>query len=121
MVGGMSTELDVEFNLGETLTINVECRDPNGDVMNLAGMTATDIQWGISASKGLPRLATLAISSGVTITSAAAGAVTVKFVAADQTALDLGRYYHELRVSHSTWGVSIQVEGKAKIKQSLFA
>jgi len=117
----MSTELDVEFNLDETLTINCEVKDPNGDAMNLSGMATTDIQWGISASKGGTKLATLAISTGITVTSAAAGTITIKLAPADQDDLAAGRYYHECRVSHATHGVSIQFEGKARVLPSMFA
>src|SRR5688572_20520314 len=109
----MATELDVEFNLDETLTINAEIKDPNGDAMNLTGLTGTDIQWAIAATKGGTKLATLSISSGITVTAAAAGTITIKFPAASQGSLTAGRrYYHECRVSHATHGVSIQFEGK---------
>lgn len=117
----MPTELDVEFNLDETLTINCEVKDPNGDAMNLSGMTTSDIQWGISTSKGGTRLATLAIGTGITVTSAAAGTITIKFPPSSQDDLEPGRYYHECRVSHLTHGVSIQFEGKARVLASMFA
>lgn len=118
----MATELDVEFNLDETLTISCTCKDPNGTALDLTGLTTTAIQWGISATKGGPRLATLAIGTGITIVSAAAGTLTVAFPEASQGSLVARRtYYHELRVSHGTYGVSIQFEGKAKVLESMFA
>lgn len=117
----MSTELDVEFNLDETLTINCAVKDPNGDAMNLTGMVTSDIQWAISESKGGTRLATLAISTGITVTSAVAGTITIKLPPASQNSLAAGRYYHECRVSHATHGVSIQFEGRAKVFASMFA
>lgn len=118
----MATELDVEFNLDETLTISCACKDPNGDALSLVGLSGTDIQWGISASKSGTRLATLSIGDGITVNSAAAGTITVKFDAADQDDLEERKtYFHELRVSHGTYGVSIQFEGKAKVLESIFA
>lgn len=119
---GMATELDVEFNLDETLTISCACKDPNGGALNLAGLSGDDIQWGISASKGGPRLATLAIGTGITVNSTAAGTITIAFPAASQDALTARKtYYHECRVNHGTYGVSIQFEGKAKVLESIFA
>lgn len=118
----MSTELDVEFNLDETLTINCEVRDPGNGAMNLTGLTLTDIQWAIAAKKGGPALATRSIGTGITVTSAIGGLITIIFAPSAQDALHPPRtYWHECRVSHATHGVSIQFEGKAKVKESIFA
>lgn len=117
----MATDLDVEFRLDETLTISCEVKDPDGEAMNLTGLVTNDIRWGISDSKGGTRLATLAISSGITVVSAVAGTVTVRFAPSSQASLFApGRYYHELQVVHATHGTSIQFAGKAKILESVF-
>lgn len=117
----MSTELDVEFNLDETLRISASLKDPSGGALNLTGLATTDIRWGISDSKGGTRLATLAISSGITVVSAVAGTITIALAPASQDDLHPGRYYHECQVTHGTYGVSIQFEGKARVHESMFA
>jgi hypothetical protein len=116
----MATELDVEFRLDETLTINAEVKDPDGEAMNLTGLVTNDIRWGISDSKGGTRLATLAIGTGITVVSAAAGTIKIEFAPSSQDAIHPGRYYHECQVVHSSHGTSIQFAGKARVLESVF-
>lgn len=117
----MATERDVEFRLDETLTINCSCKDPDGEAMNLTGLTGSNIQWGISATPGGTRLATLSIGAGITVNSVLAGTITIRFAPSSQDSLQApGRYYHECQVVHGTHGTSIQFAGKAKVLESIF-
>jgi len=120
----MATELDVEFRLDETLTINCACKDPDGEAMNLTGLTGASIRWGISTEAGKAagtRLVTLTEGAGITVVSAVAGTVTVRLAPASQDALNApGRYFHEFQVVHGTHGTSIQFAGKAKVLESIF-
>lgn len=120
----MAAELDVEFRLDETLTINCSCKDPDGEAMNLTGVTGSNIRWGISTDEGRrtgTRLVTLTEGAGITVVSAIAGTVTVRLAPASQDALNApDRYFHELQVVHGTHGTSIQFAGKLKVLESIF-
>jgi Ethanolamine utilization protein EutJ (predicted chaperonin) len=121
MVNSMATKLDVSFRLDETLTINAVISDPNGAPADLTGMVTTAIKWGISAIKGGPALVSVQLSAGITIVSAVAGTITIRFEPANQILVQPGtRYYHECKVVHPTWGTSIQFAGNAHVLESIF-
>lgn len=121
MVPTMATKLDVSFRLDETLTINAVISDPNGAPADLTGMVTTAIKWGISNVKGGPTLASVSIGSGITIVSALAGTVIIRYEPAGQILIQPGtRYYHECKVLHPTWGTSIQFAGNAQVLESIF-
>jgi len=121
MVPAMATKLDVSFRLDETLTINAVISDPNGSPADLTGMVTSAIKWGISNVKGGPTIASVQLGTGITIVSAIAGTIIVRFEPTDQILIQPGtRYYHECRVVHPTWGTSIQFAGNAQVLESIF-
>lgn len=121
MVAAMTTKLDVAFRLDETLTINAVISDPNGDPADLTGMVTTAIKWGLATIKGGPAVVSIQLSAGITIVSAVAGTITIKFEPANQILLQPGtRYYHECKVVHPLWGTSIQFAGNAQVLESIF-
>jgi hypothetical protein len=119
----MATELDVEWRLDEDLVIDVIVNGLSGEAINISSLTLNDLQWGISVNKDSAgdRLVTLAIGSGITITSGAAGQARVRLAASSQDDLEENKtYYHEFRAVTAD-GTSIQFFGRAKVLKSIFA
>lgn len=116
----MAANLSIDFHLDETLVINAELTGADGSVASLSGLSSADIQWGISAERGSTYVARAIISDGITVTGSTSGECRVSFGSSLQSALVPGRYWHELRLNHSD-GVSIQFEGPARVRDSMFA
>jgi len=115
----MATKLNVKFRLDETLTIDAVISDLTGDPVDISSFASSSLEWGIAASQGSTRIATLDLSSGITVLDGANGICRVQFSSSSQGDLDPGWYYHELRAETSD-GVSIQVAGTAQILKSIF-
>ncbi len=73
------------FKRNSTLTIDAVINGLDGEPANLAGLTGDDIRWGLSASRGGPRLVTVDLDGAdagtgdITIVSAAAGQIRIQF------------------------------------------
>lgn len=115
----MATKLNIEFRLDETLIIDAIITDPYGAAVSIGSFTGSSIEWGIAANQGSTRIATLDLSSGISVLDGDAGLCRVSFSSSSQGDLDPGWYYHELK-SDTSDGVSIQVAGTAKILKSIF-
>lgn len=116
----MAAILNVDFHLDETLILNAELTGADGEVASLSGLSSADLQWGISAERGSTYIARAIQGDGITVTGSTSGECRVSFGSSLQASLEPGQYWHEFRLDHSD-GVSIQFEGRARIRDSMFA
>jgi hypothetical protein len=116
----MAANLPIDFHLDESLIINCELTGADGEVASLSGLSSGSIRWGISAERGSTYIASAIIGDGITVTGSTSGECRVSFGSTLQADLYPGRFWHELRLAHSD-GVSIQFEGPARIRDSMYA
>ncbi len=98
----------IEVIAGEPWEIPATLVDANGSPVDLAGAT---LEWALIDSGDNP----VAITAEVTVTNAAAGAISISVDASDATGLDAGYYTDGLRVTlrggeRLTWQGHIQVD-----------
>jgi hypothetical protein len=116
----MSTYQDLQFHLGEDWSIDFECKDSSGTVINI---TAATIQWRLSTVSGTTVM-TRSVSDGITITSGSLGTCSLRVTPSHQTTGSVAastRYYWELKVTTSGGVASVQARGSLEVLPSLLA
>jgi hypothetical protein len=115
----MSTapEFNFEMHQGDTKFLHIAVKDPAGVAVSLVG--AKSIKWWVAKKvTSTTRLLEKASSSGITVTNAAGGLLTIS-IAPDDTKLVSGDYYHELEVVDATDHVATILRGTMSIVRAL--
>ncbi len=115
----MSTapEFNFEMHQGDTKRLLVSIKDPDGAAISLVG--AQSIKWWVARKvTSTTRLLEKAVSTGVTVTDAAGGLVTIE-LAPDDTKLVSGDYYHELEVIDAAGDIGTVLRGTITIVRAL--
>lgn len=117
----MAADLDVEFRLDETLTIDVAVKKLDGTAADISALTADDIKWGMAKTReaGGVLKAECTIGDGVEIVNGPQGLARIRLDKAAQDQLSPGKYFHECRVTTDE-GESVQFEGTAEVKRSIY-
>lgn len=115
----MATRINLEFSLGETWEIELDCKDAAGAALDLDG---GDVKWRVCSKT--EKLLDLASGSGVTIDAdPTTGRATLTVTPEMQTAgnLTAGTFDHEARAILADGSVSEQAYGVLTARRSLFA
>ena len=115
----MSTQQDIEFHQGETWLIMFAAH--NADNSAIEFDDETDIQFRISGDEGT--IITQVRDRGIVVTDPDNGLCNITVTPFDQEQaglLDVDTYLYEIRVI-TTQFVSIQANGKFRVRASLFA
>jgi hypothetical protein len=111
------TTANLEMHSGNTKYIRITVKNTDLTAYDLTGKT---VDFTIKLKKDdVAPLFTKSIGSGVVLTNAAGGILTVTISPDDTSALDEESYYHETKVTNGAEVVTI-LDGRLKIKKSLF-
>ena len=117
----MSLLIPVDSRLykGKTQRLEHEAKDANGNVIDLTGLTGTDILWRLAESKGGINVLEKSIGSGITITNAAGGLFEVFIETTDSNSLEADKvYYWETYLSIDVDSVLVAI-GYIQVKQPI--
>ena|SRR5205814_1643415 len=104
-----------EWYVGEDKTLNIAVVDVAGAAVNITGWT---LEWVLRLRPSNPtKLISKTIGSGITVTNAAGGLLTIQVARADSVNLHAGRYYHGLARTNSA-SYDITVDGYADLLRS---
>jgi hypothetical protein len=106
---------NVRMTSGDSRLLTVTVRDDTGVKHDLTG---SSIRWQLAPRYGCDIVASKAVGSGVTITSALNGTFTVQLDPAD-TACLCGEYRHEAEVTDSAGNVATVLSGTVTIRKDI--
>jgi hypothetical protein len=102
-----------DYYSGDSLDLVVTVKNDDGDVVDISGADAT---WVLAPSEGRPSVVEKTTGSGISLTDAANGEVTISIDPSD-TENKEGLYYHELQITDDTGNVSTALSGEFEIKR----
>lgn len=110
-------EYDFEMHQGDTKRLTVTVKDPAGAVVSLVG--AQSIKWWVAKTvRSTVRLIEKSVGSGIVVTNAAGGVITITLSPANTVAVS-GSYYHELEVIDSAGDIGTVLRGTLTIHRAL--
>jgi hypothetical protein len=110
-------EQDFEMHQGDSKRLLVTVKTPAGAVVSLVG--AQSIKWWVAKRvTSSVRLLEKSVGSGITVTNAAGGLLTIALNPADTKAVS-GDYYHELEVIDSAGDIGTVLRGTVTILRAL--
>ena len=113
----LATELNFEMHQGDTKRLRVSVQDPAGQPISLVG--AQSIKWWVAKKvTSTTRLLEKSVGSGITVTSAANGELTVSIEPEDTDDV-VGDYYHEREVIDSAGDIGTVLRGTMTIARAL--
>lgn len=116
----MATEQNIEgYFSGDHANLNFTLTDDNDTALDLTGALAIEWQLAQRVSSS-SALITKTLGSGITITNASGGLITVALIPADTASLkspDGSPYYHECQVTDASGNVSTVTYGTFEIRQ----
>ena len=115
----MSTapEFDFEMHQGDTKRLLIAVKDPAGVAISL--VAATSVKWWVAKKvTSTARLLEKSEGSGITVTNAAGGLLTIT-IDPDDTEAVSGDYYHELEVIDSAGDIGTVLRGTMSIARAL--
>jgi len=116
----MTTPEPFDFKMfaGDYTEFKVTVKDSVTEVVvNLTG--ATPITFKLAKDNKSAVLVTLGLGTGVAITDAANGVLTVTLSESDTSGLEPGQYYYEIRVTDSAAKPDVVLWGNIKIRESI--
>ena len=112
-------ELDFEMHQGDTKRLVVTIVDPAGAPISLVAVDS--VKWWVAKKvTSTVRLIEKSVGSGIEVTNAAGGVVTISLDPDDTEAVS-GSYYHELEVIDSAGDIGTVLRGTMTILRALVA
>ena len=110
-------EFDFEMHQGDTKRLAVSVKDPAGAAVSL--IAAESIKWWVARRvTSTTRLLEKSVGSGITVTNAAGGLLTIS-INPDDTKTVSGDYYHELEVIDAAGDIGTVLRGTMTIVRAL--
>ena len=110
-------EFSFEMHQGDTKRLSVAVKDPDGNAVSLVG--AQSIKWWVARKvTSTTRLLQKTVGTGITVTNAAGGLLTIAIDPADTVSVS-GDYYHELEVIDSAGDIGTVLRGTMTVVRAL--
>lgn len=110
-------EFNFELHQGDTKNLVITVKDPTRTPVSLLG--AQSVKWWVARRvTSTTKLLQKTVGSGITMTNASAGIVTIRLDPADTVSVS-GDYYHELEVIDSAGDIGTVLRGTMTVVRAL--
>lgn len=105
------------MSAGDTVAVDFTLTEADG--VTPLDLTGASVKWRLARAVAGPALVSKDLSSGIVVTDAPGGLLTVTLLPDDTAELGGGRYYHEAEVTDAIADVSTVAVGTAVIRKAL--